>query len=337
MEEYAAIVDRVHEAHAVVVTAESRCDLPLAPVSRSTENRFASVEACLRLLKAIFARSSAPTNAGYVFTTGVSEMWCAIVDHRVLGPAKETGRTGATNTIARPSLSSSSLLRPVSPPPCIRLVSTGCAACPGPHGTLPHRPYRPGWPLPSCRGLRYLLTWVDRTTRWVGPWTGFKPVRLETPRTPKHAWFHCTTAGSWLIRCTGAWGTRPGLPTCDAAGNGKSPAHSSSSTSLPPTRFPADLCDAATIFLRNGITTGPLQPPCTGLYRVLHRNKGQGEDDSPATCSACIRRLAPPTPPTFRGAALASPAAPSVRGGALAPSTPNGGGTTLPSAPGRHC
>ncbi|MPC28590.1 hypothetical protein E2C01_021799 [Portunus trituberculatus] len=25
-------------------------------------------------------------------------------------------------------------------------------------------------------------------------WTGFEPVRLETPRTPKHAWFHCTTA-----------------------------------------------------------------------------------------------------------------------------------------------
>ncbi|MPC87768.1 hypothetical protein E2C01_082641 [Portunus trituberculatus] len=24
-------------------------------------------------------------------------------------------------------------------------------------------------------------------------WTGFEPVRLETPRTPKHAWFHCTT------------------------------------------------------------------------------------------------------------------------------------------------
>ncbi|MPC27541.1 hypothetical protein E2C01_020713 [Portunus trituberculatus] len=28
----------------------------------------------------------------------------------------------------------------------------------------------------------------------LGPWTGFKPVRLETPWTPKHAWFHCTTA-----------------------------------------------------------------------------------------------------------------------------------------------
>ncbi|MPC99060.1 hypothetical protein E2C01_094455 [Portunus trituberculatus] len=26
------------------------------------------------------------------------------------------------------------------------------------------------------------------------PWTGFEPVRLETPRTPKHACFHCTTA-----------------------------------------------------------------------------------------------------------------------------------------------
>ncbi|MPC26380.1 Metabotropic glutamate receptor 2 [Portunus trituberculatus] len=26
--------------------------------------------------------------------------------------------------------------------------------------------------------------------------TGFEPVRLETPRTPKHAWFHCTTAAT---------------------------------------------------------------------------------------------------------------------------------------------
>ncbi|MPC68318.1 hypothetical protein E2C01_062518 [Portunus trituberculatus] len=26
----------------------------------------------------------------------------------------------------------------------------------------------------------------------LGPWTGFEPVRLETPGTPKHAWFHCT-------------------------------------------------------------------------------------------------------------------------------------------------
>ncbi|MPD04703.1 hypothetical protein E2C01_100406 [Portunus trituberculatus] len=28
----------------------------------------------------------------------------------------------------------------------------------------------------------------------LGPWKGFEPVRLETPRTPKRAWFHCTTA-----------------------------------------------------------------------------------------------------------------------------------------------
>ncbi|MPD01358.1 hypothetical protein E2C01_096881 [Portunus trituberculatus] len=27
----------------------------------------------------------------------------------------------------------------------------------------------------------------------LGPWTGFEPVRLETPRTPKRSWFHCTT------------------------------------------------------------------------------------------------------------------------------------------------
>ncbi|MPC19638.1 hypothetical protein E2C01_012560 [Portunus trituberculatus] len=28
----------------------------------------------------------------------------------------------------------------------------------------------------------------------LGPRAGFEPVRLETPQTPKHAWFHCTTA-----------------------------------------------------------------------------------------------------------------------------------------------
>ncbi|MPC21188.1 hypothetical protein E2C01_014165 [Portunus trituberculatus] len=33
----------------------------------------------------------------------------------------------------------------------------------------------------------------------LGPWAGFEPVRLETPRTPKHAWFHCTT-GPPLVR-----------------------------------------------------------------------------------------------------------------------------------------
>ncbi|MPC16051.1 hypothetical protein E2C01_008863 [Portunus trituberculatus] len=27
----------------------------------------------------------------------------------------------------------------------------------------------------------------------LGPSTGFEPVCLETPRTPKHAWFHSTT------------------------------------------------------------------------------------------------------------------------------------------------
>ncbi|MPC47598.1 hypothetical protein E2C01_041349 [Portunus trituberculatus] len=27
----------------------------------------------------------------------------------------------------------------------------------------------------------------------LGPWTGIEPLRLETLRTPKHAWFHCTT------------------------------------------------------------------------------------------------------------------------------------------------
>ncbi|MPC21414.1 hypothetical protein E2C01_014400 [Portunus trituberculatus] len=30
----------------------------------------------------------------------------------------------------------------------------------------------------------------------LGLWTGFEPVHLETPRIPKHAWFHCTTVES---------------------------------------------------------------------------------------------------------------------------------------------
>ncbi|MPC30083.1 hypothetical protein E2C01_023338 [Portunus trituberculatus] len=33
----------------------------------------------------------------------------------------------------------------------------------------------------------------------LGPWTGFEPVRLETPRTPKHAWFHCTTVDPTVV------------------------------------------------------------------------------------------------------------------------------------------
>ncbi|MPC17096.1 hypothetical protein E2C01_009942 [Portunus trituberculatus] len=28
----------------------------------------------------------------------------------------------------------------------------------------------------------------------LGAWMGFEPLHLETPQTPKHAWFHCTTA-----------------------------------------------------------------------------------------------------------------------------------------------
>ncbi|MPC46818.1 hypothetical protein E2C01_040547 [Portunus trituberculatus] len=39
----------------------------------------------------------------------------------------------------------------------------------------------------------------------LGPWTGFEPVHLETPQTPKRAWFHCTTAApNWLVCCI-AW------------------------------------------------------------------------------------------------------------------------------------
>ncbi|XP_045122597.1 uncharacterized protein LOC123511047 [Portunus trituberculatus] len=37
-----------------------------------------------------------------------------------------------------------------------------------------------------------------------------------------------------------------------------------------PTHFPADLRDAAAVFLRTGATTGPLQPPYVGPYLVLH-------------------------------------------------------------------
>ncbi|MPC47364.1 hypothetical protein E2C01_041108 [Portunus trituberculatus] len=35
----------------------------------------------------------------------------------------------------------------------------------------------------------------------LGPWTGFEPVRLETPRTPEHAWFHCATAAPFSLSC----------------------------------------------------------------------------------------------------------------------------------------
>ncbi|XP_045117918.1 uncharacterized protein LOC123508348 [Portunus trituberculatus] len=40
-----------------------------------------------------------------------------------------------------------------------------------------------------------------------------------------------------------------------------------------PTHFPADLRDAAAVFLRTGATTGPFQPPYGGPYRVLHRGE----------------------------------------------------------------
>ncbi|MPC31350.1 hypothetical protein E2C01_024636 [Portunus trituberculatus] len=33
----------------------------------------------------------------------------------------------------------------------------------------------------------------------LGQWIGFEPVRLETPRTPKHAWSHCTTSASQTL------------------------------------------------------------------------------------------------------------------------------------------
>ncbi|MPC33692.1 hypothetical protein E2C01_027052 [Portunus trituberculatus] len=46
---------------------------------------------------------------GSVSTTGVSGRRHAAADRHMLGPARETGRAGATNTITRPRLSSSSL------------------------------------------------------------------------------------------------------------------------------------------------------------------------------------------------------------------------------------
>ncbi|MPC72069.1 hypothetical protein E2C01_066362 [Portunus trituberculatus] len=36
----------------------------------------------------------------------------------------------------------------------------------------------------------------------LGPWTGFEPVRFETPRTPKRAWFHYTTAAPFRVFLT---------------------------------------------------------------------------------------------------------------------------------------
>ncbi|MPC67312.1 hypothetical protein E2C01_061487 [Portunus trituberculatus] len=57
-----------------------------------------------------------------------------------------------------------------------------------------------------------------------------------------------------------------GLSTSISAGNSVSPAHSSLSTLLPP----HPLSD---VFLRTNATTGHLQPPYTGLYRMLHRSK----------------------------------------------------------------
>ncbi|MPC32043.1 hypothetical protein E2C01_025346 [Portunus trituberculatus] len=42
------------------------------------------------------------------------------------------------------------------------------------------------------------VTSSEKAQPTLGPWTGFEPVRLETPRTTKHAWFHCTTVANTL-------------------------------------------------------------------------------------------------------------------------------------------
>ncbi|MPC90325.1 hypothetical protein E2C01_085302 [Portunus trituberculatus] len=51
----------------------------------------------------------------------------------------------------------------------------------------------------GLKGILYGVPPISKSTReeaqpTLGPWIGFEPVRLETPRTPKHAWFYCTTA-----------------------------------------------------------------------------------------------------------------------------------------------
>ncbi|MPC98487.1 hypothetical protein E2C01_093860 [Portunus trituberculatus] len=104
LEEFSALVDRMHEAH--VVSPPQQTPAP----------------ACLRTL-------------GSVSITGVSGRRHTAADRYVLGPAREMGRAGAANTVARPRLSSSSLPRPVAPPSYLGLVSASCTVCPGPNGT----------------------------------------------------------------------------------------------------------------------------------------------------------------------------------------------------------
>ncbi|MPC95649.1 hypothetical protein E2C01_090869 [Portunus trituberculatus] len=41
----------------------------------------------------------------------------------------------------------------------------------------------------------------DEAQPTLGPWTGFELMCLETPRTPKHAWFHCTTVALKATHC----------------------------------------------------------------------------------------------------------------------------------------
>ncbi|MPC61396.1 hypothetical protein E2C01_055468 [Portunus trituberculatus] len=61
-----------------------------------------------------------------------------------------------------------------------------------PHKHLPS--LSPLWRLPTHLETVALSEEAQPTLR---PWTGFEPVRLKTPRTPKHAWFHCTTAAHY--------------------------------------------------------------------------------------------------------------------------------------------
>ncbi|MPC39863.1 hypothetical protein E2C01_033413 [Portunus trituberculatus] len=53
---------------------------------------------------------------------------------------------------------------------------------------------------PISKPTRYnTLALSEDAQPTLGPWTGFEPMRLETPQTPKHAWFHCTTAAPNLL------------------------------------------------------------------------------------------------------------------------------------------
>ncbi|MPC31039.1 Transposon Tf2-9 polyprotein [Portunus trituberculatus] len=130
-------------------------------------------------------------------------------------------------------------------------------------------------PLPPCHVHRYLLTCVDRTTRWgtailMPDSTAEATEKEDVHHTPAELVYGEDLRLSGQFAAPGPPGGQAlaFLPVLRQAMANLQPTPPRPPPSRP-THFPADLRDAAAVFLRSGATTGPLQPPYMGPYRVL--------------------------------------------------------------------